>query len=38
MAISGHTTMKELVRYTRAADRARLARNAMMRMAKAIIR
>src|SRR5262249_20823881 len=29
MAISGHATMKELVRYTKAADRARLARNAM---------
>jgi integrase len=35
MAISGHATMKELVRYTKAADQARLARNAM---AKAIIR
>jgi integrase len=34
MAISGHTTMKELVRYTRrAADQARLARNAMTRTA-----
>jgi integrase len=31
MAISGHATMKELERYTRAADQARLARNAMMR-------
>jgi integrase len=29
MAISGHTTMKEIVRYTVAADQARLARNAM---------
>ena len=29
MAISGHATMKELVRYTKAADQARLARNAM---------
>jgi integrase len=29
MAISGHATMKELVRYTAAADQARLARNAM---------
>ena len=29
MAISGHTTMKTLVRYTKAADQARLARNAM---------
>jgi integrase len=35
MAISGHATMKELVRYTAAADQARLARNAMT---KAIIR
>jgi len=35
MAISGHATMKELVRYTKAADQARLARNAMT---KAIIR
>jgi integrase len=33
MAISGHATMKELVRYTKAADQARLARNAL---AKAI--
>jgi integrase len=31
MAISGHVTMKELVRYTAAADQARLARNAMNR-------
>jgi integrase len=35
MSISGHATMKELVRYTAAADQARLARNAM---AKAVIR
>jgi len=35
MSISGHATMKELVRYTKAADQARLARNAM---AKAVIR
>jgi len=35
MANSGHGTMKELVRYTRAADQARLARNAL---AKAVIR
>jgi integrase len=35
MAISGHVTMKELVRYTAAADQARLARNAL---AKAVIR
>ena len=35
MAISGHTTMKEIVRYTVAADQARLARNAL---AKAVIR
>ena len=31
MAISGHATMKEFVRYSDAADQARLARNAMMR-------
>jgi len=31
MAISGHATMKELVRYTAAADQARLPRNAMTR-------
>jgi integrase len=35
MAISGHATLKELVRYTKAADQAKLARNAM---AKAVIR
>jgi len=35
MANSGHGTMKELIRYTKAADQARLARNAL---AKAIIR
>src|SRR5262249_55082193 len=35
MAISGHATMKELVRYTKAADQARLARNAF---SKAVIR
>src|SRR5215813_4077199 len=35
MAISGHATSKEIARYTKAADRARLARNAM---AKAVIR
>jgi integrase len=35
MAISGHGTMKELIRYTKAADQARLARNAL---AKAVIR
>ena len=35
MAHSGHATMKELVRYTKAADQARLARNAL---AKAVIR
>jgi integrase len=35
MAISGHTTMKEIVRYTVGADQARLARNAMT---KAVIR
>ena len=35
MAISGHATLKELVRYTKDADQAWLARNAL---AKAIIR
>jgi integrase len=35
MSNSGHATMKELVRYTKAADQARLARNAF---AKAVIR
>jgi len=35
MAISGHATLKELVRYTAAADQARLARSAMT---KAVIR
>src|SRR5215813_10933692 len=35
MAISGHATSKEIARYTKAADRALLARNAM---AKAVIR
>src|SRR5215475_10059236 len=35
MAISGHATLKELVRYTAAADQARLARNAMARTAAA---
>jgi integrase len=41
MSISGHTTMKEIVRYTVAADQARLARNAMVRTmatAKGVIR
>jgi hypothetical protein len=36
MAISGHATLKELVRYTAAADQARLARNAMGRTAQAM--
>jgi integrase len=35
MAISGHATLRELVRYTAAADQARLARNAMARTAAA---
>jgi len=35
MAISGHATMKEIVRYTKDADQARLARNAMTRTAMA---
>jgi integrase len=32
-AISGHATLKEVERYTRAADQARMARNAMVRQA-----
>jgi len=35
MAISGHATMKELVRYTKAADQTRLAKAAMARQTKA---
>jgi hypothetical protein len=35
MSISGHATMKELVRYTAAADQARLAHAAMLRMSSA---
>jgi hypothetical protein len=35
MSHSRHGTMKELIRYTKAADQARLARNAL---AKAVIR
>jgi integrase len=35
MSFSGHASLKELVRYTKAADQAKMARNAM---AKAIIR
>jgi len=31
MANSGHESMKELVRYTKGADQAKLARNAMVR-------
>jgi integrase len=31
MSISGHATLKELIRYTAAADQARLARNALAR-------
>jgi hypothetical protein len=37
MANSGHESMKELVRYTKGADQAKLARNAMTRTAKAVI-
>jgi len=33
-AISGHATLSELHRYTKAADQARMARNAMARQAK----
>jgi integrase len=35
MSISGHTTLKEVARYTKAADQARLARAAMERQAAA---
>jgi hypothetical protein len=38
MSMSGHATLKELVRYTEAADQARLARNAMVRTRNAIAR
>jgi hypothetical protein len=34
-AISGHATLKEIERYTKAADQLRLARAAMERQAKA---
>jgi integrase len=37
-SISGDATLKEVQRYITAADQAKLARNAMMRMAKAVIR
>jgi hypothetical protein len=33
-AISGHATLSEVARYTKAADQARLARNAMTRQAE----
>src|SRR5262249_34131025 len=36
MAISGHATLKELVRYTKDANQARLARNAMTRTTAAV--
>jgi integrase len=32
MSISGHATLKELVRYTKAADQAKMARNAMTKV------
>src|SRR5262249_50602640 len=35
-AISGHKSLKEVERYTKAADQARLARNAMTRTTKAM--
>jgi integrase len=38
MSMSGHATLKELVRYTKAADQARLARNAMVRARNAMAR
>jgi integrase len=34
-SISGHATLKEIARYTKAADQARMARNAMARTAAA---
>jgi integrase len=34
-SISGHATLKEIARYTKAADQARMARNAMARTARA---
>jgi integrase len=37
-AISGHASLDEVARYTKAADKARLARDAMARMAKVVIR
>jgi len=37
-AISGHASLDEVARYTKAADKARLARDAMARMVKAVIR
>jgi hypothetical protein len=33
MAITGHVTLREVERYTKAVDRERLARSAMARMA-----
>jgi integrase len=38
MSNSGHGSMKELVRYTKAADQARLARNALVKMIMASLR
>ena len=35
-AISGHATLREIERYTKAADQARLARNAMVRTMAAV--
>src|SRR6516165_2127278 len=37
-AISGHASLDEVARYTKAADKARLARDAMAQMVKAVIR
>src|SRR5262249_6067946 len=37
-AISGHASLDEVARYTKAADKARLARDAMALMVKAVIR
>src|SRR5262249_17915035 len=37
-AISGHASLDEVARYTKAEDKARLARDAMAQMVKAVIR
>jgi hypothetical protein len=37
-AISGHATLSEIQRYTKAADQARMARNAMARQTGSVSR